>query len=39
MDALFFGRLDYQDKAKRLQTKEMEMVWMGSDNLGSNESS
>ena len=39
MDALFFGRLDYQDKARRLQTKEMEMVWMGSDNLGSSESS
>ena len=33
MDSLFFGRLDYQDKDKRLQAKEMEMVWMGSDNL------
>lgn len=33
-DGLFFGRLDYQDKTKRQQTKTMEHVWKGSDNLG-----
>ncbi|XP_041362774.1 lysosomal alpha-mannosidase-like [Gigantopelta aegis] len=34
-DALFFGRLDYQDKANRLNTTTMEMVWHGSpQNLG-----
>lgn len=26
-DAFFFGRLDYQDKEKRLAEKEMEWVW------------
>ncbi|KAK7498337.1 hypothetical protein BaRGS_00010597 [Batillaria attramentaria] len=31
-DALFFGRLDYQDKAKRVKTKTMEFVWRGSPN-------
>ncbi len=31
---LFFGRLDYQDKDKRLKDKTMELVWMGSENLG-----
>ncbi len=34
MDGLFFGRLDYQDKTRRLLKREMEMVWMGSANLG-----
>ncbi|KAK3085464.1 hypothetical protein FSP39_003781 [Pinctada imbricata] len=35
-DGLFFGRLDYQDKAKRMNTKTMEMIWQGSPkNLGS----
>ncbi len=34
MDGLFFGRLDYQDKQRRLLKKEMEMLWLGSDNLG-----
>lgn len=33
-DGLFFGRLDYQDKDKRLKEKTMELLWMGSDNLG-----
>ncbi|KAM8972508.1 lysosomal alpha-mannosidase [Pelodytes ibericus] len=32
-DALFFGRLDYQDKANREKTKQMEMIWRGSDDL------
>ena len=26
-DALFFARLDYQDKDKRLNEKELEFVW------------
>ncbi|XP_050392996.2 lysosomal alpha-mannosidase [Patella vulgata] len=34
-DGLFFGRLDYQDKANRLNKKTMEMIWKGSPkNLG-----
>lgn len=34
-DGLFFGRLDYQDKAKREETKTMEFVWEASPkNLG-----
>lgn len=33
-DGLLFGRLDYQDKLTRLQTKTAEMVWKGSANLG-----
>ena len=34
-DGLFFGRLDYQDKDRRLNTSTMEMVWHGSPkNLG-----
>jgi len=33
-DGLFFGRLDYQDKAKRLKDKTMESMWMASQNLG-----
>uniref|UniRef100_A0AAY4EZV2 Lysosomal alpha-mannosidase n=1 Tax=Denticeps clupeoides TaxID=299321 RepID=A0AAY4EZV2_9TELE len=32
-DGLFFGRLDYQDKARRMKTKEMEMLWRASDSL------
>ena len=28
-DGLFFGRLDYADKEKRLKEKSMEMVWKG----------
>jgi hypothetical protein len=26
-DALFFARLDYKDKEKRMYQKEMEFVW------------
>ena len=33
-DGLLFGRLDYQDKLTRLETKTAEMVWKGSANLG-----
>ncbi|XP_012260438.2 lysosomal alpha-mannosidase isoform X2 [Athalia rosae] len=33
-DGLFFGRLDYQDKSKRLDDKTAEMIWKGSDSLG-----
>ncbi|GIY01661.1 lysosomal alpha-mannosidase, partial [Caerostris darwini] len=33
-DGLFFGRLDYQDKDNREQTKTMEHIWKGSANLG-----
>ena len=28
-DGLFFGRLDYDDKNKRMRTKTMEMIWSG----------
>ena len=34
-DSLFFGRLDYDDKNKRLKDKTMEMVWQaGGSSLG-----
>ena len=34
-DALFFGRIDYEDKNKRLNEKSMEWVWIPSnDSLG-----
>lgn len=33
-DGLFFGRLDYQDKNKRMAEKKMEMVWKASESLG-----
>lgn len=33
-DGLFFGRLDYQDKEKRLKDKTMEQMWLASNNLG-----
>lgn len=29
-DALFFGRADYQDMARRIDSKELELVWFGS---------
>lgn len=29
-DSLFFGRIDYQDRKKRMDEKNMEMVWKGS---------
>lgn len=32
-DGLFFARLDYQDKRKRLANKTMEMIWEASANL------
>ena len=33
-DGLFFARLDYRDKWKRLFNKTMEMIWKSSSNLG-----
>ena len=33
-DGLFFGRLDYADKKKRMADKTMEMLWQGSSSLG-----
>lgn len=29
-EALFFGRIDYQDRAKRMDEKSMEFIWRGS---------
>ena len=34
MDGLFFGRLDYADKHKRLEDRTMEMMWEASSSLG-----
>merc|ERR1719201_785004 len=34
MDSLFFGRLDYQDRAKRINESRCEFVWRGSPSLG-----
>ncbi|KAH7518968.1 hypothetical protein FEM48_Zijuj09G0227800 [Ziziphus jujuba var. spinosa] len=34
-DSLFFARIDYQDRAKRLKDKTLEVVWRGSKSLGS----
>lgn len=33
-DGLFLGRIDYQDKLQRLGSRNGEMVWKGSSNLG-----
>jgi hypothetical protein len=33
-DGMFFGRDDYQDYYQRNSTKNMEMVWKASANLG-----
>ncbi|KRT79201.1 glycoside hydrolase, partial [Oryctes borbonicus] len=33
-DGLFFSRLDWRDKSKRLNSKTAEMLWQGSSNLG-----
>ncbi|KJE92298.1 lysosomal alpha-mannosidase [Capsaspora owczarzaki ATCC 30864] len=33
-DGFFFGRIDYQDKDRRLKDKDMEMIWRGSSSLG-----
>lgn len=35
LDSLFFSRLDYRDKQKRLDSKTMDLLWRGSANLGS----
>ncbi|XP_042391119.1 alpha-mannosidase At3g26720-like [Zingiber officinale] len=34
-DALYFFRMDYQDKEKRKELKRLEVVWRGSKSLGS----
>lgn len=34
-DALYFGRIDYQDRAKRSGEKKLEVVWQGSKSRGS----
>ncbi|KAJ4729554.1 Alpha-mannosidase [Melia azedarach] len=34
-DSLFFARIDYQDRAKRLKEKNLEVIWRGSKSLGS----
>ena len=34
MDALFFGRADYQDMAVRTQSKALELVWRGAASWG-----
>lgn len=31
---MLFGRIDYQDKAKRLREKSMEFIWKSSPSLG-----
>lgn len=33
-DGMLFGRLDYQDKSKRLEDKTMEFIWKSSPSLG-----
>ena len=33
-DGLFFSRLDYEDRQLRSKSKNLEMVWRGSDDLG-----
>ncbi|KOM38456.1 hypothetical protein LR48_Vigan03g183800 [Vigna angularis] len=34
-DSLFFARIDYQDRAKRLKEKTLEVIWQGCKSLGS----
>ncbi|KAF6169657.1 hypothetical protein GIB67_004049 [Kingdonia uniflora] len=34
-DSLFFARIDYQDRTKRKDEKNLEVVWRGSKSLGS----
>lgn len=34
-DALYFARIDYQDRKKRKDTKSLEIIWRGSKTLGS----
>ncbi|KAL8544290.1 hypothetical protein ACS0TY_004722 [Phlomoides rotata] len=38
-DSLFFGRIDYQDRAKRKTEKSLEVIWRGSKSLGSSSQS
>lgn len=33
-DSLFFARIDYQDREKRMDEKTLEVVWQGSKSLG-----
>ena len=33
-DALYFGRIDYQDLAVRIASRAIEFVWRGSPSLG-----
>lgn len=33
-DSFFFGRIDYQDRAKRKKEKSLEVIWQGSKSLG-----
>ena len=37
-DGLFFGRLDYADKEKRMKERQMEMIWRGEEDDESGES-
>ena len=37
-DAFYFGRIDYQDKDKRMRDKTLEMIWEPSKSLGQNHS-
>lgn len=32
-DGFFFGRVDYQDRARRMLEKEQELLWRASDSL------
>ncbi|CAN0476588.1 unnamed protein product, partial [Hapterophycus canaliculatus] len=32
-DALYFGRIDYQDREKRIAERDMEMLWRASRSL------
>lgn len=34
-DSLFFARIDYQDRARRLRDKTLEVIWQGSKSLAS----
>ena len=33
-DGLLFGRLDYEDKSKRMKSQTPELIWKGSPSLG-----
>lgn len=32
-DGFFFGRLDYQDRTRRMMEREQELLWRASDSL------